>query len=45
MAPTLPSRSTRGVPLGVVLVGMVALQLVVVAAAVAMRLPILRGGN
>jgi hypothetical protein len=45
MAPTLPSRPTRGVPLGLVLVGIVALQIVVVVAAVALNLPILRGGN
>jgi len=45
MAPTLPSRSTRGVPLGLVLAGIVALQMIVVAAAVALRLPILQGGN
>ena len=45
MAPTLPSRSTRGVPLGLVVVGMVALQFLVVAAAFALELPILRGAN
>jgi len=45
MAPTLPSRPPRGVPLGLVLTGIVALQFLVFAAAFALELPILRSGN
>jgi hypothetical protein len=43
MAPTPSSRPTRGVPLGFVVAGMVGLQLLVVAAAFALHLPIFRG--
>jgi len=42
MAPTSSGRPPRGVPLGLVVAGMIGLQVLVVAAALALHLPLFR---